>query len=140
MNRYCFPLVIGLITVAVLVLCISQVCQAEIGIASFYSTECCRYNRDLRCPTASGKSLYDLERSSIPFAASWNYPFGTTLRVCRVNSHDQLWGESRCVDVQVLDRGPARRLGRLIDLSRLAYQRLADLKTGTIRVTVERLP
>ncbi len=39
----------------------------------------------------------------------------------------------------VTDRGPAKRLGREIDLSRAAFARLAPLKLGLIEVKVERI-
>ena len=59
-------------------------------------------------------------------AASWFYPLGTWLEV-------RHGGKS--VRVQVTDRGPARRLvrqGRVIDLSRAAFARLAPTRVGLI--------
>lgn len=102
--------------------------------ASYYSTEACSFNQDARCPTASGKSLYDLEREGILFAAMWEVPFGSRYRVCRADQ------PSRCVVVAIWDRGPARRLKREIDLGKRAFSRLAPLSAGVIRVTVEALP
>ena len=60
--------------------------------------------------------------------ASWNYPFGTELRV--THGH-------RTVTVIVTDRGPAPDLHRDIDLSAAAFRRLADPNLGLIRVTIE---
>lgn len=125
----------GLLIAAFLcgLVCGAALCSAEEGIASWYSTETCRINPDSRCPTADGSSLYDLERQGVRFAASWHYPFGTRLRVCRADRH------TICATVVVRDRGPARRLGRTIDLSRLAFEALGDPRRGTVQVTLERL-
>lgn len=71
-------------------------------------------------------------RSSAFTCASWDYPLGTTLRVSHKNC---------TVFVTVTDRGPAKRLvaqGRRLDLSRAAFERLAPLKRGLIRVGVSR--
>lgn len=65
--------------------------------------------------------------------ASWFYDFGTRLHVqC----------EGRHVVVLVTDRGPSKELvrqGRIIDLSRAAFARLAPLGKGLIRVKITRL-
>ena len=109
------------------------ICQAgeTRGTASWYSTESCSFNVNPTCPTASGASLYDLERQGVPYAASWDYPFGTWLRVCRADQ------PGRCVKVVVLDRGPAKRLGRLIDLNKTSFQQLAPLTSGLVSVQIE---
>lgn len=65
--------------------------------------------------------------------ASWDYPFGTILRVTNL-------ANGRTVLVRVNDRGPAKRLRRAIDLSRAAFARLADLKKGLIRVEIVPVP
>jgi len=59
--------------------------------------------------------------------ATYAYPLGTVLRVVY---------NRRTVRVIVTDRGPARRLGRLIDLSRAAFSELAPLDLGLVTVTV----
>ena len=103
----------------------------ECGRASWYSSgDACRYNSDKACPTASGKSLYDLEAGKEYFCASWNYPIKTKLRVTSVKS-------GKSVVCLVYDRGPAKRLGRIVDLSKAAFKKIADLKCGTVRVMVE---
>lgn len=64
--------------------------------------------------------------------ASWFYPFGTMLKV----NHN-----GRTVVCRVNDRGPRWdlvRKGRRIDLSRAAFEKLADKRVGLIRVTIER--
>ena len=101
------------------------------GLASFYGLEACAVNPDPTCPTASGASLYDLERQGVPYAASWEYPFGTWLRVCRADQ------PGRCVKVVVLDRGPAKRLGRLIDLNKTSFQQLAPLSQGLVPIDIQ---
>lgn len=63
-------------------------------------------------------------------AASWQYPFGTRLRVVNVKT-------GKAVIVRVNDRGPARRLKRIIDLSREAFRRIAPLRQGVVEVRVE---
>jgi rare lipoprotein A len=65
-------------------------------------------------------------------AASWFYDLGTKVVVTH---------ENRTVIVEITDRGPTRSLvkkGRIIDLSRAAFTRLADPDLGIIDVTVRR--
>ena len=65
-------------------------------------------------------------------AASWFYDLGTKVVVTH---------EDRSVIVEITDRGPARSLlkkGRIIDLSRAAFTRLADPDLGIIDVTVRK--
>jgi expansin (peptidoglycan-binding protein) len=48
----------------------------------------------------------------------------------------------RSVDVEINDRGPAKRLvrqGREIDLSRAAFARIADLRQGVVPVKISLL-
>lgn len=104
-----------------------------VGEASWYSTECCRFNPHKGCPTASGVSIYELEKNKTDFAAMWDVKFGTRYRVTNVSN-------GKSVIVVVVDRGPNRRLNRAIDLSKSAFQKIADRKTGLIRVRIEVLP
>jgi rare lipoprotein A len=73
-------------------------------------------------------------------AASWFYPFGTRVRVT-VNSPNF---EPRSVVVTITDRGPARRLvqqqGRVIDLGKAAFEKIAPPDLGLVTVVVEPLP
>ncbi len=72
-------------------------------------------------------------------AASWFYPLGTRVRVT-VSSPNF---ESRSVLVTVTDRGPARRLvqhGRVIDLGRAAFKKIAPPDLGLVEVLVEAVP
>jgi len=66
-------------------------------------------------------------------AASWYYALGTKVVV----THDD-----RSVVVEITDRGPAKRLaraGRKIDLSKAAFERLADPDIGLIDVVLRKL-
>lgn len=99
------------------------------GTSSWYSKEVCQFNPNPDCPTASGRSLYELERKGELFAASWYYPMGTKLKVTNVSN-------GKSIVVTVLDRGPNERLGRLIDLGRDAFKEIADLRTGLIKVEI----
>ena len=87
------------------------------GIASWYGKEKAGQIMANRHP-------FDPEAMT---CATYAYPLGTTLRV--VAGH-------RSIRVLVTDRGPAQRLGRLIDLSRHAFAQLAPLNVGLITVTV----
>lgn len=101
------------------------------GEASWYSSEACQWNPEPSCPTASGRSLYELEKQKINFVAMWEVPFGTSVKVCRT-------GSERCVTAIVYDRGPARRLkSRVVDLSKLVFAQLGNPREGLIPVTVE---
>jgi len=120
---------LGMMAMLICTLALPEPIQASEGLASWYSTEACQWNKDPKCPTASGRSLYDLEREGILFAAAWGYEMGTSIEVCR---------GSKCVRAVVLDRGPNRRLkNRVVDLSKSAFQQLGSLSEGLIPVTVE---
>src|SRR4029077_6209963 len=67
-------------------------------------------------------------------AASWFYPLGTRLQISRRSQPE------RSVLVTITDRGPAKRLvrqGRIIDLSRGAFERIAHPDLGLADVTIE---
>jgi rare lipoprotein A len=100
---------------------------ADEGLASWYGEE-------LRGrPMANGKP-FDPDQLT---AASWFHPLGTRVRVWLVESEGATF-----VDVTITDRGPARRLvqqGRIIDLGRAAFAKLAYPDRGLVRVRVEQL-
>ena len=65
--------------------------------------------------------------------AMWDVPFNTILKVTNPENN-------RFIFVRVNDRGPAKRLvdqGRIIDLTKTAFSRIARLENGLIRVVVE---
>ncbi len=69
-------------------------------------------------------------------AASWFYPLGTRLRV--TITHPDL--PRRSLMVTVTDRGPAQDLvreGRIIDLTRSAFRRLAPTDLGLVAVVIQ---
>ncbi len=59
-------------------------------------------------------------------AASWYYPLGTRVSVMNAAT-------GRQITVTITDRGPARRLHRVIDLSKGAFAKLAPIRNGIIR-------
>lgn len=114
------------------------------GVASWFSTEACRTNPDPHCPTASGRSLYELERRRVSFIASWDYPLGAKVQVCQPPTPFNL--KRRCTTATVLDRGPALELvaqGRIADLSKTVWWAISDpwamVNLGTIPVEITEL-
>lgn len=96
------------------------------GLASWYGEE----HRGK--PMANGNP-FDPDKLT---AASWFYPLGTRVRV----SVDDSSRPARSVLVTITDRGPSHRLvraGRIIDLSRAAFARLAPPESGLLSVMVE---
>lgn len=75
--------------------------------------------------TASGER-YNMNAMT---AAHPSLPFATVVRVTHL-------GNGRTVDVRINDRFGGRR-GRIIDLSKAAFARLAPLEAGVIEVRVE---
>jgi peptidoglycan lytic transglycosylase len=69
-------------------------------------------------------------------AASWYFPLGTKVRVTLAQPE----GPRRSVVVTITDRGPAReyvRDGRIIDLSRAPFKKLAPPRLGLVVVAVQ---
>ncbi len=75
---------------------------------------------------------------NIPFdprlreCASWEYPLGAVLEVTSLRT-------GKSVIVRCTDRGPNRRLNRLIDLTREAFAVIDDPGLGLTEVQVRRL-
>ena len=90
---------------------------------------------------ANGKP-FDPDRLT---AASWFYPLGTKIRVTLRQPPGQRRHDcpvSPSVVVTITDRGPADRLvqnGRILDLSRAAFRRLASIDLGLIDVEIRPL-
>jgi rare lipoprotein A len=110
----------------------TQVAHAELtstphkGLASWYG-------EPLRGKLMANGKRFDPDKFT---AASWFYPLGTRVRVT-IRSPQF---ERRCVMVTITDRGPAKRLvdqGRVIDLGRAAFERIAEPDLGLVEVTVE---
>lgn len=119
--------------VMLLILCLlfpATLAASQTGMASFYGLEACEFNPHPKCPTANGRSLYELERKKIPYCASYDFPLGTRLELTRGKK------SAECI---VLDRGPNKRLGRKLDLSRRVFTRLGKEEDGTIEVKIRRV-
>jgi rare lipoprotein A len=86
----------------------------QVGKASFYGFQ--HHGRH----TASGKVFNQWGLT----AAHTTLPFGTKLRVTY---------QGRSVDVTVNDRGDFAKYGRVIDLSRGAFRKLANERVGVLR-------
>jgi rare lipoprotein A len=96
------------------------------GLASWYGEE-------LRGKLMANGKRFDPDKLT---AASWFYPLGTRVRV---TIHSPAF-EARSVLVTITDRGPAKRLvgqGRVIDLGRAAFEKIAAPDLGLVEVTVE---
>jgi rare lipoprotein A len=99
------------------------VLDVQEGLASFYG------------PGFHGKTMASGARFDMHamVAAHPTYPFGTLLRVVNLNN-------GRSVQVQVLDRGPARgprAAGVVIDVSQGAAESLGFIRAGRTRVRLE---
>lgn len=106
----------------------SDFCWAD--TASYYTRASC-LTESGQAVMANGKELDDDAYT----CAMWGVPFGTRLLVENV-------ANGKTVMVVVEDRGPAKRLvrkGRIIDLSRVSFARIADLRGGVIRIEIQRL-
>ena len=98
--------------------------------ASYYTEESCR--REGTSGICANGEVYDDDKYT---AASWDYAFGTRLRVTnRANG--------KSVILRVNDRGPNRKLyrqGRTLDLSKAAFASIANLREGVIQITQEEI-
>ncbi|ANF23685.1 septal ring lytic transglycosylase RlpA family protein [Stutzerimonas stutzeri] len=91
------------------------------GKASYYGNQ--HHNK----LTASGERF----DQNVLTAAHRTLPFGTRVRVTNTRN-------SQSVVVRINDRGPFVR-GRIIDLSKAAFERIASTRAGVIRVRLERV-
>jgi len=97
--------------------------------ASWYSEASCKKEGTSGTHTASGER-FDEDAMT---GAMWDIPFGTIVKVTNTST-------SKYVYITINDRGPSRKLvkkGRIIDLSKGAFKKIADLKQGIISVKVE---
>jgi len=94
------------------------------GMASWYA----EFSPGIRTTTANMEIFDDDELT----CAIWHVPFDTILEVTNLQN-------GKKVMVRVNDRGPAKRLcrqGRVIDLAKAAFQKIADLDKGLIKVRI----
>lgn len=118
MDRKCAILIW---VILILLLAVSICWSADFGIASYYGAGE-KLNDQVACGWDFNENLLE--------CASWKYPLGTVLKVTCLET-------GKSVVVRVTDRGPAKRLGRLIDLTKYAFSQIADLRQGLIKVKVE---
>ncbi len=99
--------------------------QYRLGLASWYSEDSPGINER----TANMEIFDDSEFT----CAMWGVEFDTFVKVTNLEN-------GKSVVLRVNDRGPAKRLvrkGRIIDLTKTAFARIASLRTGLISVKVE---
>jgi rare lipoprotein A len=95
------------------------------GKASWYSEQSPGINRH----TANNEVFDDQDLT----CAMWTVPFNQLIRVTNLEN-------GKSVTVRVNDRGPHSRFvrqGRVIDLTKAAFQEISGLKKGIIRVQLE---
>ena len=99
--------------------------------ASYYTYESCRKEGTSGVFTASGERF---DENALTCAMR-NRDFGGMYKVTNLDN-------GKSVIVRCNDFGPNKKLyqkGRVIDLSKGAFLRIADLKQGVITVSVERM-
>ena len=97
--------------------------------ASYYTYDSCVREGTSGVWTASGERF---DENALT-AAMWGVPFGTRVKVTNLENN-------MSIIVTINDRGPSKKLvrrGRVIDLSRGAFEKIADLKEGVIKIKVE---
>lgn len=100
----------------------SWVGYTERGKASYYAMKF-QFSR-----TASGERFNNFSLT----AAHNTLPLGTRVRVTNTKN-------GKTVEVTINDRGPFIK-GRIIDLTRAAFARIADLKKGIVNVEIKVIP
>jgi rare lipoprotein A len=100
---------------------VKQDVQLSFGTASWYSQS----DPFINLRTANGEIFDDTKMT----CASWYYPFKTRLKITNLNN-------GRSIICVVNDRGPAKRLGRVVDLTRSAFRKIANPNSGLVRVSV----
>ncbi len=111
--------------------------ESSIGKASWYSSKdaCGKKTNNLKgCPTASGKSIYALEREKVLFCA---VPKGTHRLGSRLKITNSANG--KYVVVTVLDTGGFKKYSRSIDLGKEAFSKLAPVECGIINVKIQEI-
>jgi len=101
--------------------------SAHKGQASWYSERSPGINKR----TANNEVFDDSGMT----AAMWGVPFNQRVRVTNLEN-------GKSIVVRVNDRGPHKRYarkGRIIDLSKSAFSRIASLKKGLININLELL-
>lgn len=92
-----------------------------VGIASYYGS----YHHGKTMANGDPFDMYDMT------CAHKTLPFGTKLRVTNINN-------GKSVEVIVTDRGPYVK-GRVIDLSKGAFKKIAPIDIGITKVEIEEI-
>jgi len=93
-----------------------------LGLASWYSNA----DRGIGTHTANRETFSDKKNA----CAIWNLPFNSLVRVTNL-------ANGKSIVVRVNDRGPSKylvRKGRLIDLTKAAFSKIAELDEGLIEI------
>ena len=117
-----FP-ILFLFAVISAVISVSLLSADETVYESYYSYECADN------PMANGK-FFDPEKMT---CASWFYDFGTILVIKSLDT-------GLTTEAVVTDRGPNKRFvreGRIIDLSKRAFQDICKLEKGLTKVIIK---
>ena len=114
-------LITAIISAAVFYAVISQpYAEQPTVVASWYGNECAgnrTANGEIYDPTKLTAAMWEWDGKPVPFNSLVRVTLGPKSVVVRIN-----------------DRGPNKKLGRAIDLSREAFSRLADTDAGLINV------
>ncbi len=94
------------------------------GVASWYSEK----DKFINKHTANGEVFDDTQMT----CASWDFKFGTLLEVKNLTN-------GKSIVCRVNDRGPNKRLNRLIDLTKAAFKKLDSPHRGLVPVTVRKI-
>lgn len=94
------------------------------GVASWYSET----DAYINVHTANNEVFDDTAMT----CASWDYPFHTKLKVTNLKN-------GKSIICRVNDRGPAKRLNRIVDLTKSAFAKIGNIRSGLIDVSIEKL-
>ena len=108
-----------ILELAFIMSCFTHPVGYDYGWASWYGRESARHHM------ANG---HRFDRHKLT-AASYAYPLGTVVEITNMDN-------GKRAEVIITDRGPARRLGRLIDLSEAAATRLGYHSDGLANISV----
>ena len=112
-----------------MVVFVCATCKAD--TASWYDEASCKKEGTSGVWTASGERFNEEDLTCAVRSRDW----GTMYRVTNLNN-------GKSVVVRHNDFGPNKRLhdrGRIIDLSRGAFRKIADLREGVIPVKIEKV-
>ncbi|MBI4708212.1 MAG: septal ring lytic transglycosylase RlpA family protein [Candidatus Omnitrophica bacterium] len=125
-------LVLAISILAILMVIFLDLAHAQTLTASWYSVASCKREgtwQKYGGRMANGQIFNDNALT----CASWDYKFGTRLLVKNIDN-------GKKVVVIVTDRGPSKKLakkGRIIDLSKGAFSKISNLKSGIISIEIE---